>query len=238
MAKIIDINGEQVVIANDSGKIVRVPIAMVKYSAPKINDRVQVFQDGKDYVVTRNDGTDEATKSVNKNIFVWVGCFLFGWTGADRHMRGQHGLGVLKLCVTTIMPIVFTIIFIMALVAAIPFDQIECYDDVTDYPTHGTTYYAGENSYAYHYYHDYDYDDYYEDEYYCEVNGEDIDEYMERFFEDDLFIIICGFVVLLLVTSVAGGIWCLVDWIISLTKAYGSNHSDKLCFDEHGHYLN
>ncbi len=36
-------------------------------------------------------------KKINKHIFVWVGTFLFGGVGVDRFMRGQVGLGILKI---------------------------------------------------------------------------------------------------------------------------------------------
>lgn len=35
--------------------------------------------------------------SINKHVFVWVCCFLFGCLGVDRFMRGQILLGIFKL---------------------------------------------------------------------------------------------------------------------------------------------
>ena len=36
-------------------------------------------------------------KRINKHVFAWVGAFLFGSIGVDRFMRGQVGLGILKI---------------------------------------------------------------------------------------------------------------------------------------------
>lgn len=38
-------------------------------------------------------------KRVNKHVFVWVGNFLFGGLGVDRFLRGQIGLGIVKLLI-------------------------------------------------------------------------------------------------------------------------------------------
>lgn len=55
-------------------------------------------------------------KRINKYLFTFVGALLFGGIGADRFMRGQVGIGILKLITVGGVSIWSFIDFIIALV--------------------------------------------------------------------------------------------------------------------------
>lgn len=153
MAEILSINGAEVKIGEDDGKVVTTPIAALQFANPKVGDKVDVFRDGESFIVRKAenscDSSSDGERTVNKHVFVWVGCFMFGSLGVDRFMRGQVGLGILKLVANTV-----------------------------------------------------------------------------------------GWITI--IGGIAGWVWTLVDWITSLTKAYGSaayGHDENITFDENGAYI-
>lgn len=93
MAEILSINGAEVKIGEDDGKVVTTPIAALQFANPKVGDKVDVYRDGKDFIVKRTEGgicaTTDGERSINKHIFVWIGAFMFGgfagwiWTLVD-----------------------------------------------------------------------------------------------------------------------------------------------------------
>lgn len=108
MNEIIKIEGAKVSIGTTDGGIEEYPISLINYPNPQVGDKVNVYKDGDVTVITQVEAPKEPEntqksqykaheKSMNKHVFVWVGTFLFGELGVDRFMRGQVGLGILKL---------------------------------------------------------------------------------------------------------------------------------------------
>lgn len=107
MSKVLKINGNTATIGMDNGEMKDFPIGSFQYANPVVGDEVEVYQNEADNVVTivkhgntspvQNSGYYAKEKNMNKHIFVWIGTFLFGSFGVDRFMRGQIGLGIIKL---------------------------------------------------------------------------------------------------------------------------------------------
>lgn len=110
--KIIKIEDANVMLGDDENKITTVPRESINYENPRVGDTVKLFKDENSTIVMKDETPSTIInktmnqtiisgngneKIINKHIFVWVGTFLFGGVGVDRFMRGQIGLGVLKL---------------------------------------------------------------------------------------------------------------------------------------------
>ncbi|MDO4384205.1 MAG: TM2 domain-containing protein [Eubacteriales bacterium] len=116
MSQIIKIDGSEIYIGDDDNGVVKAPIATVNYANPQVGDNVTVFQDGDTMIVARvgaaapvqaspqSQGSYSGTSSyvanekrINKHVFVWVASFLLCGIGLDRFLRGQIGMGILKI---------------------------------------------------------------------------------------------------------------------------------------------
>ena len=104
MAEILNINGSKVKIGEDDGNVITAPLAALQFANPQVGDKVDVYRDGKEFIIKKSDDSVAADgeRTVNKHVFVWVGTFLFGEFGVDRFMRGQVGLGIFKLLLCTL----------------------------------------------------------------------------------------------------------------------------------------
>lgn len=140
MSKIIQIEEDKVLLGTEDNKIVEVPIEQLNFDDPKIGDKVRTFEGEDTVIVTReepgskNEQNLQITTNVqtssqtgqyapnerrcNKHVFVWIGNFLFGYLGVDRFIRGQIGLGILKLLTIGALGVWALIDFIISLVMA------------------------------------------------------------------------------------------------------------------------
>ncbi|EKZ0111226.1 TM2 domain-containing protein [Enterococcus faecalis] len=138
MAKIIKLDFEEVVIAEDDKNLIRIPYEELDFK-PELNDEVDIYPDGESYIVTKrkniSNSTDEkininivndnqhqqpnnvnyiqSGKVVNKTVYIVLALFL-GGIGGHKFYAGKIGMGILYFifCLTFI-PTVLAIIDII-----------------------------------------------------------------------------------------------------------------------------
>ena len=60
-------------------------------------DRYGAYEDYGRYNSYGSQQRSEGSKTINKHLYVWLCSFMFGIWGIDRFIRGQIGLGILKI---------------------------------------------------------------------------------------------------------------------------------------------
>ena len=142
MNEIISIEENEILVGMEDGSVQKVALGSVKYANPQVGDQVKLFNDGSQAIVTLaqaasslaspqqvinvqtqpNNSTSSPysvkEKKINKHVFVWVGAFLFGGFAVDRFMRGQIGLGILKIFTVSGLGIWYLVDWIVAMVKA------------------------------------------------------------------------------------------------------------------------
>lgn len=105
MARILTIENGKVKIGDEDHNVITVPISSIGYADPKVDDTVEIYKDGKGYIIKKVETASDifiktnadGSKLVNKHLFVWAGAFILGGFAVDRFIRGQIGVGICKI---------------------------------------------------------------------------------------------------------------------------------------------
>ncbi|EMF0060209.1 TM2 domain-containing protein [Enterococcus hirae] len=139
MAKVIKLDQDEVVIADDDNNIFRIPYEELDFK-PELHDEVDIYPDGETFIITKrkvantsaedkininiiNDNQQQqqnnvnyvqAGKIVNKTVYL-VLAVLFGSIGVHKFYAGKIGAGILYLIFCwTFIPVILAIVDIFS----------------------------------------------------------------------------------------------------------------------------
>ena len=213
MARVLQVSGTKVKIITDDGKVVSVPMASVNYLNPTVGDRIDVHQSGDKYVITKATGTTKSTETTNLvNTTVTEAANVIE-VANTKHMTATSVVDATRIEELANM------------------ENLTEADVIDAASSTGTTDMMSNLMYS------------------APDGSKSINKHLfvwigtfvlgnlgfDRFMRGQIGMGLCK----LFFSWVTFGLWVLIDWLIAMSKAYGSAYKDveNITFDKNGNYI-